>query len=265
MAGAQILIVDDDPWIVRMVTTVLEKRGHVIHSAADGEEGLQKAMKLHPDLVITDVMMPKMDGWTLVRTLRSRAELALTPVIFLTALGGDEERIRGFRLGADDYLPKPFRFEELDLRVANALKKRRALEQQVQNLGSAEPQPVPPPSGSGPNRPTGIHGTLDQLGLSSLLAMIDMERKSGILVLTRGRAVGRIFCRGGRVLSARLEGDGPFVRKGAEVIYQMLNWPDGRFDFTAVEVEMEDEIRTQTMHLLMEGARRIDEARAAQA
>lgn len=261
MIGAQILIVDDDPWIVRMVTTVLEKRGHVIHSASDGEEGLQKAIKLRPDLVISDVMMPKMDGWTLVRTLRSRSELSLTPVIFLTALSGDEERIRGFRLGADDYLPKPFRFEELDLRVANALKKRQALGQQMDALVKARPEEGAAAAG----RNTGIHGTLDQLGLSSLLAMIDMERKSGILVLTRGRAVGRIFCRAGRVLSARLEGDGPFVRKGAEVIYQMLNWTEGRFDFTAVEVEMEDEIRTQTMHLLMEGARRIDEARAASA
>lgn len=263
MPGAQILIVDDDPWIVRMVTTVLEKRGHVIHSAVDGEEGLQKALKLRPDLIISDVMMPKMDGWTLVRTLRSRAELALTPVIFLTALGGDEERIRGFRLGADDYLPKPFRFEELDLRVANALKKRQALSEQAQSLGAAQPagEATPQPS----SRSNGIHGTLDQLGLSSLLAMIDMERKSGILVLQRGRAIGRLFCRNGRVLSARLEGEGPFTRKGAEVIYQILTWTDGRFDFTAVEVEMEDEIRTQTMHLLMEGARRIDEARALKA
>lgn len=243
MPGAHILIVDDDPWIVRMVTTVLEKRKHIIHSAVDGEDGRQKAIKLKPDLVITDVMMPKMDGWTLVRTLRSYEELALTPVIFLTALGGDEERIRGFRLGADDYLPKPFRFEELDLRVANALKKREALR-----------------SGLG----TAINGTLDQLGLSSLLAMIDMERKSGVLTLSRGRMVGRIFCQGGRVLSARLEGDGPFARKGAEVIYQMLNWSDGRFEFTVMPVEMDDEIRIQTMHLLMEGARRIDEARAAQ-
>ena len=262
MAGAQILIVDDDPWIVRMVTTVLEKRGHVIHSAADGEEGLQKAMKLHPDLVISDVMMPKMDGWTLVRTLRSRAELALTPVIFLTALGGDEERIRGFRLGADDYLPKPFRFEELDLRVANALRKRRSLDAQKQTLAAAAPVETADVSAS-PGRVNGIHGTLDQLGLSSLLAMIDMERKSGILVLQRGRLVGRLFFKAGRVLSARLEGDGPFVRRGADTIYQMLTWADGRFDFTVVEVEMEDEINTQTMHLLMEGARRIDEARHA--
>ncbi len=263
MAGAQILIVDDDPWIVRMVTTVLEKRGHTIYTAVDGEDGLQKAIKLRPDLVITDVMMPKMDGWSLVRTLRSRAELALTPVIFLTALGGDEERIRGFRLGADDYLPKPFRFEELDLRVANALKKRRALDQQAQSLSVAQPTPGDLQANS--SRSNGIHGTLDQLGLSSLLAMIDMERKSGILVLTRGRAVGRLFCKTGRVLSARLEGDGPFTRKGADVIYTLLGWADGRFDFTAGEVDMEDEIRTQTMHLLMEGARRIDEAQAQRA
>ena len=84
-----------------------------------------RADAVRPDLIITDVMMPKLDGWALVRALRSRAELALVPVIFLTALGGEEDRIRGFRLGADDYLPKPFRFEELELRVANALKKRQ--------------------------------------------------------------------------------------------------------------------------------------------
>lgn len=259
MAGAQILIVDDDPWIVRMVTTVLEKRGHTIHACVDGEDGLQKALKLRPDLIITDVMMPKMDGWTLVRSLRSRSELALTPVIFLTALGGDEERIRGFRLGADDYLPKPFRFEELDLRVANALRKRRTLDAQKQTLAAAAPAE---PTESG-GRINGIHGTLDQLGLSSLLAMIDMERKSGILVLQRGRLVGRLFFKAGRVLSSRLEGEGPSPKAGPETIYQMLTWADGRFDFTVVEVEMEDEIDTQTMHLLMEGARRIDEARHA--
>src|SRR4030095_14524001 len=67
-------------------------------------------------LLITDVMMPKMDGWTLVKALRARPEMAFLPVIFLTALGSDDDRIRGFRLGADDYMAKPFRFEELDLR-----------------------------------------------------------------------------------------------------------------------------------------------------
>src|SRR5262245_16668449 len=111
MASPRILVVDDDAWILRMVTTVLEKRGYEIHIAGDGEDGLQKARTLGPDLIITDVMMPRMDGWALVKQLRAAPQLAFVPVIFLTALGSDEDRIRGFRLGADDYLPKPFRFE----------------------------------------------------------------------------------------------------------------------------------------------------------
>src|SRR4051812_5717136 len=110
----RILIVDDDPWILRMVSTLLEKKGYQILTASDGEEGLLRADQVKPDLIITDVMMPRMDGWTMVKHLRARPDLSMIPVIFLTALGGEEDRIKGFRLGADDYLPKPFRFEELD-------------------------------------------------------------------------------------------------------------------------------------------------------
>src|SRR5690242_14838955 len=157
----RVLIVDDDPWILRMVSTLLEKRGYAISTASDGEEGLMRADQLRPDLIITDVMMPKLDGWSLVRALRSRAELALVPVIFLTALGGEEDRIKGFRLGADDYLPKPFRFEELDLRVANALRRRIQLEQATKEQVKA----VPPPTAK---EQPGLAGQLDQIGLSSL-------------------------------------------------------------------------------------------------
>ena len=258
MSAPRVLIVDDDPWILRMVSTLLEKRGYAIATASDGEEGLMRADQLRPDLIITDVMMPKLDGWALVRALRSRAELALVPVIFLTALGGEEDRIRGFRLGADDYLPKPFRFEELDLRVANALKKAKATQQKAEEVKQA---PVEPASTG--KKPVGIHGTLEQLGLSSLLVMIEMERKSGILRLEKIGVTGRIFCREGRVIAARLDGDrAPAnARKGAESVYHMLTWADGRFDFSGVDVDMEDEVKSTTTHLLMEGARLIDEGK----
>ena len=258
----RVLIVDDDPWILRMVSTLLEKRGYAISTASDGEEGLMRADQLRPDLIITDVMMPKLDGWSLVRALRSRAELALVPVIFLTALGGEEDRIKGFRLGADDYLPKPFRFEELDLRVANALKKAKATSAKAEEVKRAPVEPPPIP-GAAPKKTPGIHGTLEQLGLSSLLVMIEMERKSGILRLERIGATGRIFCREGRVIAARLDGDrAPAdARKGAESVYHLLTWGDGRFDFSAVDVDMEDEVQSTTTHLLMEGARLIDEGK----
>jgi CheY-like chemotaxis protein len=255
MPEVRILIVDDDPWILRMVSTLLEKRGYGIVTAGDGEEGLMRADQLKPDLIITDVMMPKLDGWALVRALRSRAEFALIPVIFLTALGGEEDRIRGFRLGADDYLPKPFRFEELELRVANALKKRMQTRQKAEEVMAPQPPPLPG------KKPVGIHGQLEQLGLSSLLVMIEMERKSGILRVERPGATGRIFAREGKVIAARLDGQAapPNAKKGAEAVYHMLTWAEGRFDFSGVEVDMEDEVKSTTTHLLMEGARLIDE------
>jgi CheY-like chemotaxis protein len=242
---ARILLVDDDPWILRMVSTVLEKRGYTIETATDGQDGLRRAQATPPDLIITDVMMPRMDGWSFIRNLRAQTRFAFVPVIFLTALSSDDDRIRGFRLGADDYLPKPFRFEELDLRVANTLKKHHELEQQRR----------PGPSH---DQSAGIHGALEQLGLSSLLLMLEMERKSGVLVLRRDQATGRVFVREGRVVRARLDGAG--THEGPEAVYQLLTWPSGRFDFSAIEVDMEDEVKTSTTHLLMEGARLLDEA-----
>jgi CheY-like chemotaxis protein len=240
----RILLVDDDPWILRMVSTVLEKRGYVIATATDGAEALRLADERPPDLVITDVMMPGMDGWAFVKNLRAQTRFSFVPVIFLTALSSDDDRIRGFRLGADDYLPKPFRFEELDLRVANTLKKHRELRAQARPTAQ---------DGS-----PGIHGALDQLGLSSLLAMLEMERKSGVLVLQRGGEVGRVFVRDGKVVAARMESG--TLADGAAAVYHLLTWPDGHFDFSAIEVDMEDQVRTSTTHLLMEGARRLDEA-----
>src|SRR5262249_46334364 len=206
MAATRILVVDDDAWILRMVTTVLEKRGYEVEVARDGEEGLAQAQASPPDLIISDVMMPRLDGWALVKQLRSRPELALVPVIFLTALGSDEDRIRGFRLGADDYLAKPFRFEELDLRVAKALRHRAA-----DLATSAQLRAIKAPEGPiTRGKPPGIHGSLDQLGLSSLLIVLEMERKSGVLVLTHSdpnaTETGRIFLRNGRVARVRIDG-----------------------------------------------------------
>jgi len=255
----RILIVDDDPWILRMVSTLLEKKGYQIVSASDGEEGLLRADQMKPDLIITDVMMPRMDGWTMVKHLRSRAgELSITPVIFLTALGGEEDRIKGFRLGADDYLPKPFRFEELDLRVTNALKKAKQTRAAADEMKQAAATPARTPT----SKPVGIHGTLEQLGLSSLLVILEMERKSGVLRVEKMGATGRIFAREGRIIAARIEGEAApkDCKKGAQAVYHMLTWTSGRFDFSVVDVDMEDEVQSTTTNLLMEGARLIDEA-----
>lgn len=251
----RVLVVDDDAWILRMVSTVLGRRGYEIVTATDGFEGLLAAAKQKPDLIISDVSMPRVDGWAFVRQLRAKPEFAFVPVLFLTALGTDEDRIRGFKLGADDYMSKPFRFDELELRVENVLKRSRQIDQQRASV-TAPPTHTP----SSGVKPIGIHGQLEHLGLSSVLTILEMERKSGVLVLTHpGGELGRVFLREGRVIRVRIDGkDEP---KNDRAVYHLLSWEAGRFEFTAFEVDMADEVTQSTTSLLMEGARRMDEAR----
>jgi CheY-like chemotaxis protein len=263
MSPPRILVADDDAWILRMVSTVLEKRGYVVETASDGQEALQKATASRPDLLVTDVMMPYLDGWALVKALRALPEFALMPVVFLTALSSDDDRIRGFRLGADDYLAKPFRFEELDLRVAKTLRRRVAIENSIRDqLGSGSVGLPPPDSAatvqaSGPVQ--GLAGTLDQIGLPSVLTILEMERKTGLLELTDAESgsLGRVFVRDGAVVHAELPIGGITA---TECVYELLRWRSGTFSFTALAVDLPDSVGATTTHLLMEGARRIDEA-----
>jgi DNA-binding response OmpR family regulator len=239
-----VLVADDDAWILRMVATVLEKRGYSVETAVDGEDALARALARTPDLLITDVMMPKMDGWSLVRQLRAHPELAMLPVIFLTALSSEDDRIRGFRLGADDYVTKPFRFEELDLRVAKTLRRAaQAMQDTREQLAG-----------------TGLRGDLSQVGLSSLLVLIEMERKTGLLQLRApdNGPTAQILVRDGKVVHARLDDVEEPV--DAECVYYLLTWGAGEFEFVACLVEGQDRVNVSTTHLLMEGARLLDEA-----
>jgi len=237
-----VLVADDDAWILRMVATVLEKRGYSVETAVDGEEALARALARAPDLLITDVMMPKLDGWALVRNLRARAEFAMLPVIFLTALSSEDDRIRGFRLGADDYVTKPFRFEELDLRVAKTLRRTQStLQETREQLGGS-----------------GLRGDLQQVGLSSLLILIELERKTGLLTLKAPNGPSaQILVREGKVVHARLDDTEEPV--DAECVYYLLTWGAGEFEFVACLVEGNDRVNVSTTHLLMEAARLMDE------
>jgi CheY-like chemotaxis protein len=264
MAAARILVADDDAWILKMVSNVLERRGYAVELATDGEEAWHKAIEQKPDLVITDVMMPKVDGWALVRALRARPEFAFVPVIFLTALNSDEDRIKGFRLGADDYLPKPFRFEELDLRVERVIKRTLMLREVAREQVGGAPAATPAANaadGSGPI--PAILGSLEQIGLAGVLTMIEMERATGVLVLWNHRdpaqasSIARLRIRDGRILEAAIDGrDAP---RGAECVYGLLEWTGGRFELQPGKVEGADQVDASITHLLIEGARRIDE------
>jgi PAS domain S-box-containing protein len=126
--GAMVLVVEDNRDMNRFICESLAF-GYRVVAAHDGAEGLEKACNLRPDLVISDIMMPKMGGEALVHEIRKREELARVPIILLSARADDELRLRLLREGAQDYLTKPFSVEELRVRVGNLVERKRAEEQ----------------------------------------------------------------------------------------------------------------------------------------
>lgn len=118
-----ILIIDDDKTLLRLLQEALTKAGFQVILASNGIDGLQELYARQPDLVLLDVMMPRMDGWETLTRLR---QLSRVPVIMLTAKDAEADKVRGFGLGVDDYVTKPFSFAELTARAAAVLRRARA-------------------------------------------------------------------------------------------------------------------------------------------
>ncbi|MBN1220432.1 MAG: response regulator transcription factor [Anaerolineae bacterium] len=125
---ARILVVDDEPPIVEMLAYNLKRANYEVFIARDGEEALRQARQAQPDLIILDLMLPKLDGLEVCRTLRRERDV---PIIMLTARDDEVDRVVGLELGADDYVVKPFSVRELMVRVKNVLRR-------------TNPQPVTP-------------------------------------------------------------------------------------------------------------------------
>ena len=130
-----ILVVEDERRLAQVVRKVLEEEGHTVDVAHDGEEGLAMAMDGSHDVILLDVLLPGIDGFEVCRSLRaSRVD---TPVLLLTALDAVEDRVRGLDAGADDYLPKPFAFQEMLARL-RALGRRRVQAREPDQLQTAD-------------------------------------------------------------------------------------------------------------------------------
>ncbi|MEP7357127.1 MAG: response regulator transcription factor [Anaerolineales bacterium] len=130
--SSKILVVDDDAHIRELLRVLLQNEGFDVHEAADGLEALTRLQSVKADLVILDVMMPNMDGWELCRQLRESGDF---PLLMLTAKGETSQKIKGFQLGTDDYLVKPFEPLELVARVKALLKRYRIANSQTVSVG----------------------------------------------------------------------------------------------------------------------------------
>lgn len=223
----RILVVDDELDSILPVTSALSGAGYEVLTAKDGWEGLSRARRAKPDLVLLDVKMPQMDGWTFMKFVRAHRDLASIPVIFLTGTGGLADRERSRSLGAEGYLLKPVDPDRLLSEVAAVLDRRGAAR------NSAAESDAGPASESNRLR---MSGRIDQMGLLSLFSILGAGERTGVLEVMRGPGGdrGRILMRRGRVASARVEG----LRStsGLDALENLARWREGAFTFIEEEI-----------------------------
>jgi len=188
MAGEKkIFIAEDNYQFCELYRMALGAEGYDVQFAHTGKEALDKIPMENPDLVILDVMMPDLDGYEVCRRLREMPEFALTPIIMLTALSADEDKIKGYHVGADDYITKPFSLKVLRARVRNILERSRV--EKGQEKKSEAPQPIvqpqvqpPPPPPEAPLSPPVVQVVSQP---TTIIREVPADRTRGAIVAAR--------------------------------------------------------------------------------
>lgn len=207
MEPATILLVDDNRLVRELIRDSFVEAGLSVVTAAGGAEALERLEEFQPDLIISDVAMPEMDGWAFCEAVKGNPRLAAIPFVFLASHREVPERLRGFRLGAYDYLCKPFSVEELLVRV------RLILERDAS---------------AGGREPGGRHalaGHTSQLAVADLIQLLSVNGKTGRLTLT-GKHSGRVQLREGRIVGATAGS-----AAGRKALYRLVGWTDAEFEF----------------------------------
>ena len=213
----KILVADDEASIRRILETRLKMVGYDVVTAEDGEEAVEVFNKTNPDLVVLDVMMPKMDGYGVTREIRRTSDI---PIIILTALGDVSERITGLELGADDYVIKPFSPKELEARVKAVL--RRTISKDV----------IIPSSGSGSSASLGGKNSKNIITTGAI--KIDTARRQVFRKNERIRLTGMEFS----LLELLVNNSGQAYSRN-EILQHVWSYPaDHRIDTRVVDVHI---------------------------
>ncbi len=239
LEGTRILLVEDEGLVQRKIGSLFLRRGLRIALAGTGAEALTKCIKAPPDLILSDIRMPAMDGWTFLRLAKARPDLASVPFVFLASVVSPQERQKAYELGADDFISKTTPPDEILARVEHTLARYRE-----------DPEAM--------STRRVLHGTLNLVALPTLLQMLMTEGKTGVLKVRSRQCEGRVHVREGRPVRCSLE---PFDLSGREAIFELLDWEDGEFEFSSEDCEGEDQIHMNALQLLIEHSRIRDESR----
>ena len=237
-----VLVVEDNAIFRTFLRSLLTAQGFTVHEAADGDEGLRLALQHRPWLILTDVRMPGADdGFEFCRKVRSHSLIRQTPLLFLSGWDDYKARYQGLELGADDFVSKQTPARELLIRIQVILKR-------YVDMGTR--------GRSGP----GMQGELDVVGAPGVLQVCHLSRLTGTLTVKDGARRMAVRFREGEVIGA--EGEG---RTGEAAIFALLAWEEGTFKFAPGDPGSGSPLGTSFSQLLLEGCRRLDEERRADA
>ena len=231
-----ILLTDPDPQILWMLEVSLKKAGFQVRTATDGLEALEQIKSHLPDLIVTELHLPQLDGFQLIQRIRMNHPGEELPIIILSSSDQMADKIKALELGVRDFLTKPTYLNEILNRIHLVLfdKERTKLEQGVQ-------------SGD-------FSGSLQEMGIIDLLFMLQKSRQSGVVHLKSTEGEGRIYFKDGRMLDAEVDD-----LSGERAIFRIFLWSDGEYTIIFQPVEQLDMITLTTEKLLAKGLRHIEE------
>ncbi len=245
------LIIEDDEWVSALLAKFLRDEDYLVDTAVEAREGFDKACELLPDCIICDVSLPDIDGFWVARKVRTeQSRVATTPFLFLSSADDTASRLQGLNVGADMYLTKPFRHEEVVAQVGALIDMAERLTEQRDSFSHA-----PVSSKSSP----AFRGDLAQLSVATVFTLLEMERRSGHFKVRdeSGRTIVFELCEGAlvRVLDDEQPTDAlPAIR-------EVVTWKTGRLWFRPEPVaDPGPDARKSIGMLLLEAVRLEDEA-----
>ena len=237
MDNPTILVADGDPKNLQILRESLEASGFEVIVASDGLQAWQKISSDVPDLILSEVNLPKLDGFQLLEKLKADPVTSSIPLMFLTNRRELQDRVRSLRGGVKDYMIKPLHVKEVIARVRMILRRmERIREEEIESTRK-------------------LAGRLEEFSVIDLIENFGMERKTGILTLyNASNKSGEIYFRDGAVINASLAN-----LKAEKAVYQMLPWKRGHFTMTFKEITVPDEIAVSNLGLLLQGFKRMEE------
>jgi CheY-like chemotaxis protein len=233
----RLLAVDDNRLILRVVSDFFASQGWEVVTAESVKAACAELDRSIPDAIVSDVLMPEIDGWAFFDDVRRRRDLAGVPFVFLTVEGELPQRLRGLHLGADDYMTKPFAVEELHARLEKLVSRREQLNR-ARLAGDAL-----------------LAGSVEHLAISDLLQVMSLNGKDGSVVLDQDGLEGRIEFVGGQIVDADA---GP--AHGNKALFRMLGWTSATFRVLPRSgPPRERSIHAATANVLMDGLVSLDE------